>query len=101
MNKPIKIVLTDDDGNPTGSPEPNDRMLMVTIKDPRRKRVVAGTCTMVRWTNIVNRVRQRWPKACMSKAKFPVIGIRKFRGGPLIVIAMPLPGPVASVATKH
>ncbi len=100
--KPIKIIITDDEtGEPLYEEPPNDRMLEVTIRDIRRRRTVQGTCTLARWVNIVDRVRKRWPRACMSsRGKFPIT-IRTCRGGRLVVIATALEGTVVGTTTRH
>jgi len=101
MRNPIRVVLTDDDGNVTRDAPKNDRFMLVTIRDIRRKRTVQGTCSLARWANILERIRKRWPRAVISpKTKRPIT-IRTHRGGPLVLICEALEGPVASVATHH
>lgn len=82
-------------------PRGNDRFWNVELHN--RGRVQRGTCTCYRMMAICNGIKGRWGTyAIRSNKKMFVTELRKRdKFGPLIARFTNLPGPVASVATKH
>jgi hypothetical protein len=80
----------------------NDRMWSVELTNFRRGgRKQKGTLSIWRLRFLVMAIRNRHPSAVKSKKGTEPIVFRTRRAGHVVAVVSCLPGPVASIATKH